>query len=67
MKITLKVVLLILGIGFVIGWWMAQEQQRQKEKVESEAYANDPELVAIRKERARENQIDRWLDDMEGE
>ncbi len=67
MKTLLRVLVIGLGAGIVIGWKLAQEQQRQKEKAEAEAYANDPELVAIREEWAREDQIDRWIDDMEDE
>jgi predicted negative regulator of RcsB-dependent stress response len=65
MKTLLRVLLVGLGVGIVIGWKLAQEQQKQKEKTESEAYANDPELATIRKERALEHQLDQFFDGME--
>jgi len=64
MRNLLRVLIIGLGVGFFIGYWLAQDQQKRKQQAASDAYANDPELQAIRKERVREEQLDRWLGEL---
>ncbi|HEX2907759.1 MAG TPA: hypothetical protein VHO69_12900 [Phototrophicaceae bacterium] len=65
MKTLLRVFLFAFAAGMGVGWFLGEQQRRREEQSAREAYANDPELAAIRKEWAQEKQIDRWLDSLE--
>jgi hypothetical protein len=57
--------LLLLFTGLVLGWWLAHEQTGREEEARSKAYANDPERLAIKKDRTRTMQVDKWLEEFE--
>jgi hypothetical protein len=65
MRNLLKGILFGLLIGAVVGWRMAEDKQRREKEAARQAYLNDPEVIALRKERALERQIDQVFDDME--
>lgn len=65
MKNLIRVFLLGAVFGVFIGWMLRDQEQERKEKAASEAYANDPELEAVRREIARDRLIDRWEDQLE--
>jgi Na+/glutamate symporter len=65
MKNLIRVLVVGLFAGTILGWWLAHEQQRREEEARSKAYANDPERLAIKKDRARTMQVDKWLEEFE--
>lgn len=65
MKNLLKGILLGAVAGYFVGWLLAERKREQQEQAERDAYANDPELVTIRKEIALENQVEAALDDVD--
>jgi hypothetical protein len=52
-------------VGLLVGWLLAQDQQRREAQAQAAAFSNDPEVLAIQKERERMLQVDRWVDDAE--
>jgi len=66
-KNLIRVFLLGAALGVFIGWMLRDREQERKEKAASEAYANDPELVAMRREIARDRLIDRWEGELEND
>jgi hypothetical protein len=65
MKNLIRVLLFGLFAGTLFGWWLAHEQQRREEAAEREAYANNPELVAVRAEIERLQKVDEWISGLE--
>jgi hypothetical protein len=55
---------LLFVTGALVGWWLAHEQARRKEASEREAYANNPELVAVRAEIERLQKVEGWISDL---
>ncbi len=41
-----------LGGGVVVGWLLSDERRRRQEQARSDAYNNDPEVIALRREGA---------------
>ncbi len=64
MKNLIRVFLLGAAFGVFIGWMLRDREQERTEKAASEAYANDPELVKLRREIAHDRLIDRWEDEL---
>lgn len=58
---------LVVGtvIGIFIGWLLREQEQERRASALEAKVENDPELVALRKERALEKQIEQALDDLE--
>jgi len=67
MKNLIRVFLLGAAFGVFIGWMLRDREQERKEKAASEAYANDPEVVALRKEFALIKQVDNFMDSLESD
>lgn len=58
---------LVIGavLGVVIGWMLRDKKQDLNAKSFEDEVENDPELIALRKERELEKQIEQALDDLE--
>lgn len=41
-----------LAVGVVVGWLLSDERRRRQEQARSDAYNNDPEVIALRREGA---------------
>lgn len=56
----------VLGavFGLLLGWLLRDREQERREKAASEAYANDPELIALRKEYELLRQVDDFMDEL---
>jgi hypothetical protein len=65
MNKLIRVFLLGLLVGIVTGWLMAEQKQAREAQADREAYQNDPELVAVRKEIALERQLMEVMDNLE--
>jgi hypothetical protein len=57
MKTLLRVFLFAFFAGIGVGWTLAEAQRRREEQAARDAYANDPEVIALRRER----ELDRHL------
>lgn len=64
MKTLLRLFLFAFFTGIGIGWILAETQRRREEQVAHDAFVNDPELVAIRKERALDRQLFELMPDV---
>jgi hypothetical protein len=67
MKNLLRTFLLGILLGVLIGWRLAEQKQQRDEQARAEAFNNDPEIIALRKERARDRLTDAWLSEWEDE
>lgn len=58
---------LVIGVvlGGLIGWMLRGKKQDLNTKSFEDEVENDPELIALRKERELEKQIENALDDLE--
>jgi lipopolysaccharide export system protein LptC len=65
MRLRLQYLLLGLIGGVLLGWMWAQQAHERQEAREREAYANDPELVQLRKELALEFQLADVMENLE--
>lgn len=50
-----------LIIGVMVGWLLSDERRRRVEAAEMDAYNNDPEVIAMRRESALLRQMDEVL------
>lgn len=64
MKTLLRVFLFAFFAGIGVGWILAQAQQRREEQAAHDEFVNDPELIAIRKERALDRQLFELMPDV---
>ncbi len=67
MKNLLRGLVIGVVLGGVIGWMLRDREQERKEKAASEAYANDPEVIALRKEYDLVRQVDDFMDSLESD
>jgi len=65
MKNLLRGLLIGVVLGGLIGWMLRGKKQDLNAKSFEDEVENDPELIALRKERELEKQIEQALDDLE--
>lgn len=65
MKNLLRGVVIGIVLGSLIGWMLRGKKQDLNAKSFEDEVENDPELIALRKERELEKQIENALDDLE--
>jgi hypothetical protein len=65
MKNLLRVLTFGFLAGFIVGFLFAERQRQLAEKAASDAFQNDPEVIATEAERRRIRQVDDWLDELE--
>lgn len=62
---NLRTVIAALVFGFFAGWLYKAIQQENEEWKAHQAIINDPEIIALRAERRRMIQADKWVDQIE--
>jgi predicted negative regulator of RcsB-dependent stress response len=65
MRNFLRVLCVGIAIGGLFGYWVAEEKQRRALKAAEEAFENDPEVIAHRREREAHYRIDNFMDSLE--
>ncbi len=65
MNRSLRMFLVGIAIGVLLGWLLRDRDELQKRRAQDEAFESDPELIALRKERALDRQLEDALRDLE--